>query len=1197
MMSLVTTNANMFGPDGIYANSESKTLEAPGSFEYFNPLSGTTDFGSEAGICMYGGVGRDTQYLKHGMEVPFESAEGKTYLDENIFGDGYLPDGLVLRQAFNDGWSWGGASTAFIHDSWVRDALTALGTQNTPGIWVQLFVNGLYWGVYNAVADIDADYSAYFFGGQPSDYDVYHYSSTGFEVKSGTIAALGRPVQRGDIRKHQRHGHGQPDRAGQSDGLRPYGAIPQPAVVVRLHHRQLLCRQLGLGQSQLLRPLQPEPGLRLPGLGRRNDALQRLEQRPQRQPYRLDTTGGPTQLFVQLLANPDFRQMFADHVYKDLSTALSPTNAAAMYSKEANTISTAVLDESARWGNLGELDGTWGELGTPATWSAHINTELELVVPHADGRDVHPIRNGRDVYSRRRREHDGVHLHDVSEHRPAHAVRQWNGGERGAFTPTAALTMTATTGTIYYTTDGSDPRTSTSGFTVSTLTLSGTTATATIDGDTDTGLSNGETIYISGASPTAYDGTFSIAAVTVNSAAGTTTFTYTVSGSPASPATPLISGQPIIAATSLGGAVGATAQVYSGAITLTQDEQINARVLSGSTWSALNSSAFYVNLAPDMRITELMYDPLPATAAEIAKGYVVSDTTDPNKDFEFVELQNIGSTTVPLQGLTFSNGVTFTFPDVTLAAGAYIVACSDPAAFAIRYGESILETEYGSTNWTTVATECAFSGHFAMGGEEVTLTAPNGGVIQDFTYSNSWYPQTGGGGFSLVARSATQALSLWNSSLGWEPSGTPNGTPGGPETVVIPLPGSIVVNEALSNPTGVPDDMIEFYNTTSQPINIGGWFVSDSSTNLMKYEIAAGTVIAANGYYVLTADNNFGALAGDPGCLVPFGLNANGDDVYLCNNYGGQPGGYYEHQTIPAMPPGAAYGLYTKSDGATNFTLLQTPGFGTLSGTTYSGAAPGIPYVSPLVTDEIMYNPSQPTAAEAAAGYVDSDFEYAEVYNRSSSPVVLDGYYVGNGIGYTPGWLADGSLANDFTVSSITGYPLAGGGTTATVTLATTSTGFQNGDEIHIDGAAQRLRRRFHHRQRDGEFRGRDDYLYLHGEWLARFARHAGHGAVAHGRQGQRVRGAGIGGHGHLDGLRPGREHLHRLRPSESLRRREQPAHRPRFAGPVHGDLRRCADDGDDRPEPGARHAQRDRPDVQQHVGAGDGDRQQRGRR
>ena len=36
-ISIVTTNANMFGPDGIYSNSEQPYFEVPGSFEYFNP--------------------------------------------------------------------------------------------------------------------------------------------------------------------------------------------------------------------------------------------------------------------------------------------------------------------------------------------------------------------------------------------------------------------------------------------------------------------------------------------------------------------------------------------------------------------------------------------------------------------------------------------------------------------------------------------------------------------------------------------------------------------------------------------------------------------------------------------------------------------------------------------------------------------------------------------------------------------------------------------------------------------------------------------------------------------------------------------------------------------------------------------------------------------------------------------------------
>ncbi len=102
-----------------------------------------------------------------------------------------------------------------------------------------------------------------------------------------------------------------------------------------------------------------------------------------------------------------------------------------------------------------------------------------------------------------------------------------------------------------------------------------------------------------------------------------------------------------------------------------------------------------------------------------------------------------------------------------------------------------------------------------MGGEEVTLASPNGGVIQDFTYSGSWYPQTHGGGFVLMARNTNQALSLWNSSLGWQPSGTPGGTPGKADPVTVPAAGAIVINEVAANPTGTPGDMIELYNTTT----------------------------------------------------------------------------------------------------------------------------------------------------------------------------------------------------------------------------------------------------------------------------------------------------------------------------------------------------------------------------------------------
>ncbi|MDA7889858.1 lamin tail domain-containing protein [Akkermansiaceae bacterium] len=46
---------------------------------------------------------------------------------------------------------------------------------------------------------------------------------------------------------------------------------------------------------------------------------------------------------------------------------------------------------------------------------------------------------------------------------------------------------------------------------------------------------------------------------------------------------------------------------------------------------------------------------------------------------------------------------------------------------------------------------------------------------------------------------------------------------------------TVVVNEVLAN-SGADPDWIELHNRTSEPINIGGWFLSDSSTDLAKYE-------------------------------------------------------------------------------------------------------------------------------------------------------------------------------------------------------------------------------------------------------------------------------------------------------------------------------------------------------------------------
>lgn len=73
----------------------------------------------------------------------------------------------------------------------------------------------------------------------------------------------------------------------------------------------------------------------------------------------------------------------------------------------------------------------------------------------------------------------------------------------------------------------------------------------------------------------------------------------------------------------------------------------------------------------------------------------------------------------------------------------------------------------------------------------------------------------------------------------------------------------VVINEFMaSNTSSVQDeanqydDWIELYNNNNYPVNIGGFYLSDNSTNPGKWEIPAETVIQPNGYLIFWADED-----------------------------------------------------------------------------------------------------------------------------------------------------------------------------------------------------------------------------------------------------------------------------------------------------------------------------------------------------
>jgi hypothetical protein len=370
--------------------------------------------------------------------------------------------------------------------------------------------------------------------------------------------------------------------------------------------------------------------------------------------------------------------------------------------------------------------------------------------------------------------------------------------------------------------------------------------------------------------------------------------------------------------------------------------------MTSGEWSALHEASYGVGpVAESLRITEIMYHPV-----------------DPND--EFVELQNIGTETIDPSLVSFTNGIDFTFPSVSLNPGDYVLVASNPAHLAQTSPDIPV----------SVPVLGPYTGRLEDAGEKMELTDAAGQIIHAFSYKDGWYDITDGDGFSLTIVDPTASdPNLWDQKIGWRPSAAVNGSPGTDDSGILPDPGSIVINEVLAHSHQTAPDWIELYNTTGQTLNIGGWFLSDSNAddpNIMKYEIPVGTSIDPYDYIVFYEDSSFGNPVAE-GVHTVFGLSEGGDSVYLRSGSGGVISGYEESESFGASASNVALGRHIKSvlDGGVNFVAMSV--------NTPDGAN-AYPMVGPVVITEIMYN----TEAVNTGG------EYLELHNITNEPVTLE---------------------------------------------------------------------------------------------------------------------------------------------------------------------------------------------------------------
>jgi hypothetical protein len=200
--------------------------------------------------------------------------------------------------------------------------------------------------------------------------------------------------------------------------------------------------------------------------------------------------------------------------------------------------------------------------------------------------------------------------------------------------------------------------------------------------------------------------------------------------------------------------ISPTALRYTHPISLEQSACVKARALTGATWSALNEAVFAVGpVAESVRLTEIMYHPQDA-----------GDPNDPNT--EYIEMTNVGSEAVRLYLARFCDGIDFTFGNLELGPGQYLLVVKDRDAFTSRYGPGL-----------PIAGE--YSGSLSNSGERIELQDALGATIQAFTYEDNWYAITDGHGHSLTARDPYGTdPNDWSAKGAWRPSASPGGSPG-----------------------------------------------------------------------------------------------------------------------------------------------------------------------------------------------------------------------------------------------------------------------------------------------------------------------------------------------------------------------------------------------------------------------------------
>lgn len=179
--SITTDLENLFDPDdGIYVNAlnRGRDWERAASIEMIHPDGSDAGFQVDAGLRIRGGWSRNDGNPKHAFRFYYRSEYGASKLEYPVFGDEGASefDVLGLRTAQNYSWSFRNPGRSyentFVREVFARDLQRELDQPYTRSRYHHLYVNGVYFGLFQTQERVEDFYGESYFGGDKDDYDV-----------------------------------------------------------------------------------------------------------------------------------------------------------------------------------------------------------------------------------------------------------------------------------------------------------------------------------------------------------------------------------------------------------------------------------------------------------------------------------------------------------------------------------------------------------------------------------------------------------------------------------------------------------------------------------------------------------------------------------------------------------------------------------------------------------------------------------------------------------------------------------------------------------------------------------------------------------------------------------------------------------------------------------------------------------------